>query len=59
MNSNSKRKKIALRKQMRKNGFPTSVYRKKLRPFPRPNTETDLSLKTQAQMFHGVLYNGK
>lgn len=58
-NNNTKRKKAQWHRQMRKQGFPTPVYKKKARPFPRPNQDEDVSIQAQARLFHGACYKGR
>lgn len=58
-NKNSKRNKARKHKELRKSGFPTPVYKKKARPFPRPNQDEDVSIQAQARLFHGACYKGR
>lgn len=58
-NNNTKRRKALKHQQQRKEGFPKPGYKKKARPFPRPNPDEDLSLQTQAKTFYGACYKGR
>ena len=53
-NRNSKRRKAAQHKELKKTGFPKPVFKKKARPFPRPNPDADLRLVTQREIFSGT-----
>lgn len=54
MNKNSKRNKVAQRKASKQSGFRASVYKKKSKPFPRPNSDEDVSLRTQSLIYYGL-----
>lgn len=48
-NNNTKRRKVALHKEMRKQGFPSPGFKKKAKPFPVPNKDADVSIRAQMQ----------
>lgn len=58
-NNNTKRRKALKHKQQRKEGFPKPGYKKKVKPFPRPNQDGDVSIQAQARMFYGACYKGR
>lgn len=56
MNNNTKRRKAAWHKHMRKHGFPKPLYKAKKKPFPQPDKDIDLSLRTQREIFYGACF---
>lgn len=53
MNNQRKARYKAWHDEMKKKGFPASVYKKKAKPFPKPDKDVDLSMRTQSLMFDG------
>ena len=55
MNKNTRKKVKSQHKAQRAaGGFPKPAFKRKAKPFPRPNTEADLSIKAQCAMFYGT-----
>jgi len=51
MNKNTKRR---LEQMKRDGNLVPYVHKKKDKPFPKPDKDVDLSMRTQSLMFHGV-----
>lgn len=49
MNKNTRKRKNQYHKDMKKQGFPTPGFKKKVKPFPVPSKDADMSIRAQMQ----------